>query len=47
MLIWKDGNRYEGEYINDLKHGFGVYTWADGSRYEGEWKDDNMHGKGL
>jgi hypothetical protein len=24
---WKDGRTYEGEYKNDKKHGFGIYTW--------------------
>lgn len=24
---WKDGRKYDGEYLNDKKHGFGVYTW--------------------
>ncbi len=27
IYTWKDGRRYEGEYLNDRKHGFGVYTW--------------------
>ncbi len=22
---WKDGRKYEGEYQNDKKHGFGCY----------------------
>ena len=25
---WKDGRYYEGEYINDKKHGCGVYRWV-------------------
>lgn len=27
IYTWKDGRRYEGEYLNDRKHGFGIYTW--------------------
>ena len=27
---WIDGKMYEGEYINDKKHGYGVFTWQDG-----------------
>ncbi len=30
-----DGNNYEGEFLNNLKHGFGVFNYSDGSRYEG------------
>ena len=25
IYSWKDGRKYEGEYQQDLKHGFGVY----------------------
>ena len=38
VYTWKDGRKYEGEYLYDKKHGFGVYTWADGRRYAGEWE---------
>ncbi len=29
IYTWADGRRYEGEYLDDKKHGFGFYTWAD------------------
>lgn len=25
IYTWKDGRRYEGEYLNDKKHGYGIY----------------------
>ena len=31
--VWTDGRSYEGEYLNDKKHGYGEYTWADGRKY--------------
>ena len=31
---WKDGRKYEGEYLNDKKSGFGIYQWADGRSYK-------------
>jgi hypothetical protein len=35
--FWKsnhnNGDTYEGEYENDMKHGFGIYCWANGSSY--------------
>lgn len=40
------GDRYEGDYQDDLKHGHGMYQWQDGSRYCGDWKDDCQHGFG-
>jgi hypothetical protein len=39
VYSWKDGRRYEGQYLKDKKHGFGIYHWADGRRYEGMWKN--------
>ena len=30
VYFWKDGRKYDGEYVNDKKHGFGIYTWPDG-----------------
>lgn len=29
------GDRYEGDYLNDKKNGKGVYTWKSGDRYIG------------
>ena len=25
---WADGRVYEGDYLNDKKHGYGVYTYV-------------------
>lgn len=38
-LRWPDGKKYEGEYLNDIKHGYGIYYWNDGRIYDGMWKD--------
>ena len=38
---------YEGEYLNDQKHGWGVFTWADGRKYEGFWAEGKQHGEGA
>ena len=27
---WPDGSRYEGEYLNGLRHGPGRFTWRNG-----------------
>lgn len=36
-----------GEYKDDKKHGFGIFTWQDGRKYIGEWKEGKQHGKGC
>lgn len=28
-------DRYEGQYKDDKKHGYGIYRWKDGTIYEG------------
>jgi hypothetical protein len=44
LQAWWNDNRYEGEWKDDVKHGYGVKTWANGDRYEGEWRDGTKHG---
>jgi len=46
-LIMVNGDKYEGEWANDVKHGHGVEVWATGARYEGEWKDGKKDGEGI
>ena len=28
VCIWKNGNRYEGYFVNNKREGHGVFTWA-------------------
>lgn len=37
---------YEGDWVNDLTHGKGLYVHEDGAQYEGEWQEDKQHGFG-
>ncbi|GFS01954.1 radial spoke head 10 homolog B-like [Elysia marginata] len=39
-------NMYDGELVNGLRHGQGVFYYANGAKYEGMWKDNMKHGKG-
>jgi len=32
---FKSGAVYDGEWIDNMRDGYGVHTWADGARYEG------------
>ena len=47
---WKRGpgnaDSYEGEYINDKKCGYGVFTWSSGNVYKGNYFEDLRHGYG-
>nr|XP_061831490.1 ankyrin repeat and MYND domain-containing protein 1-like isoform X1 [Nerophis lumbriciformis] len=42
-----DGSKYEGEFVNGLKHGKGKYTWKSGEFYEGSFYKDYRHGDGV
>ena len=37
---------YEGEWLGELKHGFGVQKWPDGATYEGQWAEGKASGEG-
>lgn len=39
VLVWRDGKKYEGQFINDKREGRGIFKWKDGRVYDGEWKD--------
>ena len=43
---WSNGDIYEGNYKDDLKHGYGKFYWAGGNIYQGNYKDDLKHGYG-
>jgi hypothetical protein len=37
IFDWPDGRKYEGEYLDDKKHGKGTFRWADNRTYCGTW----------
>lgn len=40
------GHKYEGEFKDNHRHGFGKYTFPDGSVYVGQWNMGDMEGEG-
>ena len=41
-MTWREGtqwagDKYEGEYKHDKRHGQGVYNYANGNTYDGQW----------
>lgn len=38
--------KYEGEYLDGMMHGQGVYQWENGDRYEGGFAADKPNGSG-
>lgn len=31
--MWNNGESYEGDFFDDLRHGHGVYTFESGTYY--------------
>lgn len=46
-MIYVSGNRYEGEWKNDMKHGKGTTYYASGNRYEANWKNNKQMKNGV
>ncbi|TPX37799.1 hypothetical protein SeLEV6574_g07866 [Synchytrium endobioticum] len=42
-----DGARYDGDWRDDARHGFGRMEYAGGDVYEGEWRDGRRCGHGV
>lgn len=38
---------YDGDFLNNMRHGQGMLVWADESTYTGEWANDLAHGTGC
>eukprot|EP01084_Bolivina_argentea_P283306 485148_1 len=45
-ITFGDGNVYEGEWKNNMKHGQGKCVYKNGDVYVGSWKNDKKDGNG-
>ena len=45
-LIFKQGEEYEGDWVDNKANGFGIYKSKE-VKYEGKWKDDRQDGIGT
>ena len=41
------GDKYVGEFRNNLREGKGIYYYHNGDRYEGEFRNNLREGKGI
>lgn len=50
-MVYKNGDKYEGDWEEDLRSGLGIYySYVNGLykiRYSGEWRSDRPHGRGV
>ena len=47
VLQYTCGDRYEGEWKDDLRNGYGVFSYGNTDVYSGEYLDDIPHGSGT
>ena len=40
ILEQPDHTRYDGEFLNGMKHGNGLTTYLNGDQYDGQWAND-------
>lgn len=46
-LVFTNGDRYEGAFVQGFRHGHGVFTSERSNRvFEGEWRRSEKHGAG-
>ncbi len=46
-MIWQDGEKHVGEWLNVLRHGHGTMIWQNGEKHVGEWLNGFRHGHGV
>lgn len=47
IVIFKNGNLYEGEMSNNKRHGKGIYIQSNLGWFKGHFKDDLKTGSGI
>lgn len=46
-LLYPQGDRYHGDFVDGGRNGRGMYTFPCGDVYDGEWKRDVREGRGV
>jgi hypothetical protein len=51
-MLYRNGDKYEGEWVNGKRHGIGNITFAEDNEknrvsYSGGWENDQFSGQGL
>lgn len=46
-ILYSNGEHYEGEIVDKIRHGFGVHHYKNGDRYDGMWYNNMKHGTGI
>jgi hypothetical protein len=47
IMIYNNGNRYDGYWLDVVFQGKGKYTWSNWDTYSGDFKLGRRHGRGT
>ena len=47
ILIYKNGDKYLGNFENGKKSKLGIYYFRNGAKYKGYWEDNKLNGYGI
>jgi hypothetical protein len=47
MILFNNGDIYQGGFLNNKKHGYGEYIYSNGDIYQGNWQNDVKEGYGV
>jgi hypothetical protein len=44
-FTYRDGTKYQGQWLNSKRNGQGTFYWANGDKYTGQWVSDIKEGQ--
>mmetsp|Transcript_1275 Transcript_1275/g.1638 ORF Transcript_1275/g.1638 Transcript_1275/m.1638 type:complete len:1093 (+) Transcript_1275:69-3347(+) len=47
IMTWSNGDVYQGDWLNGMRHGIGIFKSHEGREYAGEWFKGSRHGWGC
>jgi len=47
VFTWNTGDKYIGQWKDNLQNGLGIFLWNNGNRYVGDWNAGLQHGDGA
>lgn len=47
IMVFENGDRYDGEFQTGERNGCGTFTFTSGRRYMGQFESDQFHGVGI
>jgi len=45
--VYPNGDKYEGNWVNQKMHGVGIYYYKNGDTYKGDFRDNKLEGTGT